>query len=516
MLAQLHAVLQSNASLATKIGAVGGVAVGVGNMIGGTAGSVISGIGSGAASGAALGSLIPGIGTVVGAGIGAVLGGITSFFGSNKAKEAQRNAAALKAAEEQLAAVREVAAQKRDLEIQLMEAQGNAAGALAARRQDELRAMDASNRALQESVWAAQDLAEARQKEVDAAQTLVDDAHSALSEAYDREAGALKDYIDRFQAWSDSLSKFLKSLYSGPAAMLSPEEQYRAARAEFDRVSAAAAGGDENAIRDLQDVSQAYLDASKDYYASSKAYFDDLERVRAAVSATQAYAASQVDVGQAQLTALNASVAGILTVNQSVLSVRDALAAYQAAVQQLAAAKAAQDAANDNAAGAGSSQSPGWASYIARNSDVAAEYLRNQGSAKGRDYLQSLGISDVTGFGKWHWENYGRAEGRTPYAAGGIMDRPITLGESGIGGEAGPEGILPLANVGGKMGVHAVHGGDEEEKALLRTLIAKQDAIIAELQADKTQRAAMAEEQAKQSKRMEDELAKQSRTQRAA
>lgn len=517
VLEQLRATLRSNADLATKIGAFGGLATGIGGMIGGRAGSAISGIGSGAAAGAQLGSIIPGIGTGLGAIAGGLLGGLSSLFGGNKEKERRRNAEALARAEAELDRVREVAAQKRDLEIQLMEATGNAAGALAARRQDELRALDASNRALQEAVWAAQDLAEARQKEVDAAQSLVDDAHSRLSEAYEREAGALQDYIDRFQSWSDSLSKFLKGLYTGPAAMLSPEEQYRAARAEFDRVSAAAASGDENAIRDLESVSQAYLDASKDYYASSKEYFRDLERVRSAVSATQNYAAAQVDVGQAQLTALNASVAGILNVNASVLSVRDALAAYQAAVQQLAAAQLAQKAANDNAApGGGASQAPDWASYISKNTDVANEYLRNMNSAKGREYLASLGISSVQDFGRWHWETFGKAEGRTPFGAGGIMDRPITLGESGIGAEVGPEGILPLANVNGKMGVHAVGGGDEEEKALLRTLIAKQDAIIAELQADKVQRTAMAEEQAKQSKKMDDTLAQVGRGLRAA
>jgi len=528
----INAVDQAIAAFATaktaaeRMTATGSVFSAAGGAIGGTAGGILGAVGSGfSAAGAAagmagsfgaLGGAIAGLAGPIGIAVGG-LSLLSGIFGKNKAKEEAKNREALARAEAELDRVREVAAQKRDLEIQLMEATGNAAGALAARRQDELRALDASNRALQEAVWAAQDLAEARQKEVDAAQSLVDDAHSRLSEAYEREAGALQDYIDRFQSWSDSLSKFLKGLYSGPAAMLSPEEQYRAARAEFDRVSAAAASGDENAIRDLESVSQAYLDASKDYYASSKEYFRDLERVRSAVSATQNYAAAQVDVGQAQLTALNASVAGILNVNASVLSVRDALAAYQAAVQQLAAAQAAQKAANDNAApGGGASQAPDWASYISKNTDVANEYLRNMNSAKGRDYLASLGINSVQDFGRWHWETFGKAEGRTPFAAGGIMDRPITLGESGIGAEAGPEGILPLANVNGKMGVHAVGGGDEEEKALLRTLIAKQDAIIAELQADKVQRTAMAEEQAKQSKKMDDTLAQVGRGLRAA
>lgn len=49
--------------------------------------------------------------------------------------------------------------QRRQLELALMEAQGNAAGALAERRKDELAAMDESLRGLQEAIWAAQDAA---------------------------------------------------------------------------------------------------------------------------------------------------------------------------------------------------------------------------------------------------------------------------------------------------------------------------------------------------------------------
>lgn len=490
------------------IGGVAGIAGVASQFIGGKAGGALGGLASGAAAGAAFGPW--------GAAIGGIIGGIGGFFSSSKADKAAKNAAALKSAEEELARVREIAAQRADLEIGLLEARGQAEAALAARHKATLAAMDPSLRALQELVWAEEKLAEARQKAVEVAQSGVDDARARLTEAYDAEAGALQATIDKFTAFSDSLKKFRDSLYSGPAAMLSPEEQYKAARAAFDSTSALAAGGDENAIRDLESVSQAYLDASKDYYASSKDYFADLDRVRAAVTATQAYAASQVDVGQAQLTALNASVAGILNINNSVLSVRDALAGYQSAIQALAAAQAAAQVANDNAAGGGAAKGADWSSYMASNSDVAAEYLRNMASAKGRDYLAQIGATSAEAFGQWHWNNNGKAEGRTPYAAGGIMDRPITLGESGIGAEAGAEGILPLANVGGKMGVHAVSPDNGEEKALLRELIAKQDDIIAELRADKAQRAAMAEEQQKQSKRVEDQLARQSRTKAAA
>lgn len=120
------------------------------------------------------------------------------------------------------------------------------------------------------------------------------------------------------------------------------------------------------------------------------------------------------------------------------------------------------------------------------------EYLRNQGSEKGRAYLASLGIGSAEAFGQWHWNQYGKNEGRTPYASGGIMDRPITLGESGIGGEAGPEGILPLANVGGEMGVRASLPDTSAIVAALEGLHQELTAVKRELAAGNSQRGAAA------------------------
>ncbi len=486
------------------IGGVAGIAGVASQFIGGKAGGALGGLASGAAAGAAFGPW--------GAAIGGIIGGIGGFFSSSKAEKAAKNAAALKTAEEELARVREIAAQRADLELALLDARGQSEASLVARQKATLAAMDASLRPLQELVWAEEKLAEARQRAVDVATQGVEDARGRLTEAYDAEAGALQATLDKFQAFSDSLKKFRDGLYSGPAAMLSPEEQYKAARAAFDSTSALAAGGNENAIRDLESVSQAYLDASKDYYASSKEYFADLDRVRAAVTATQAYAASQVDVGQAQLTALNASVAGIINVNNSVLSVRDALAGYQEAVLALAAAQAAQ-AANDNATGGGAARGSDWSSYIASNNDVAAEYLRNQASAKGRDYLAQIGATSAEAFGQWHYNQYGKAEGREPFATGGSFT---------VGGSGGTDSqdFGPIALTPGEV-VNVRRPGDaasdnKEVVARLERMISQQGEMIAELRADKTQRAAVAEEQQKQNKRIEDEMARASRTKAAA
>jgi len=185
----------------------------------------------------------------------------------------------------------------------------------------------------------------------------VTDAREALSRAYERESEAILDTKDRFAQLAADLGKFRSSLYSGPAAAMSPEAAYLAAQAEFARVRGLALGGNEQALGELQSVSQAYLDASKAYFASSQGYFADLEAVRAAVTAAEGIAGAQATLAEQQLEQLKSLVSGYIEVNESVLSVRDAVVALQTALGLPAngAAPAAPlapstQAANDNAA----------------------------------------------------------------------------------------------------------------------------------------------------------------------
>lgn len=154
------------------------------------------------------------------------------------------------------------------------------------------------------------------------------DQRDRLSTAYERESGALADTKARFQDLFKSLGSFRTSLYSGPSAALSPEEQYRASKAEFERVAGLATQGNEQALGDLQNVSQAYLDASRDYYASSAGYFADLEAVRSAVTAAEGIAGAQVDVAQQQLDAL-------LNLVDPVLNIRDDIGTVAAEMLKL-------------------------------------------------------------------------------------------------------------------------------------------------------------------------------------
>jgi hypothetical protein len=218
------------------------------------------------------------------------------------AARAQQEAAdaAAQAAADAARQMEEIAQKRASLEIDLMKAMGDEAGALAASRAAELEAMDASLRSLQRRVNATED----------------------LKAAYDRESGALQDTIGKFGDFGKTLREFRQSLAGGSAA-----DSYRAAQARFVDTAAASRMGDAGALGSLQSVSQAFLEASKANAGSDFAYRRDVARVANAVDRGIIASDDAVDYARAQLTALDKSVDGLLVLNQSVLSVHDAIMA---------------------------------------------------------------------------------------------------------------------------------------------------------------------------------------------
>lgn len=168
VLAKVETAFKTGATSAQKYAAVAGAVQGVGSVVGGAGGAALGGAASGAMAGiglvgslAAAGSVIPGIGTVAGAAIGAVLGGLGSLFGSSKAKKKAKAEAAAKAAAEAEARALQVANERRELEIALLEAEGKTAEAAAERHKDYIASLDASNQATAEAVYQAEQKAQA-------------------------------------------------------------------------------------------------------------------------------------------------------------------------------------------------------------------------------------------------------------------------------------------------------------------------------------------------------------------
>jgi len=438
----LRAAFSQAGNAAGKFGAVAGVAQVAGQVIGGRAGGVLSGAASGAMAGFQIGGPVGGV-------IGGIIGGIGGLLGGNKAKKEQKRqeeaarqqalaeAAAKRAAEardqeimllelagksvealtlrrqaelesldaanrarqmeiyrlmdeaEAKAKVEALNKQRREMEIKLMEAAGDAAGALAARRADELAAMDASLRPWQEAINAVTDAREAetaemeRQAEildkinervmaaneaVDRAQQEVEAAQQRLIDAYNAEHNRIQEAIDAQQQtidkWQDTIAGLrdyignLDALEREIRAAGGGEGGYAASRSEFQRIAALAASGDAGGQASLEGAISSFLSASSSTQSRAQQARDRALALRAVEDARKNAqeqidkAQIQIDLAQAQINILKAQqdtlrqqVEQLVDLGGKVVSVEEAIHGLGGAIANLAAAQAEQAAA---------------------------------------------------------------------------------------------------------------------------------------------------------------------------
>lgn len=129
----------------------------------------------------------------------------------------------------------------------------------------------------------------------------------SIVEAFNAMQPAGNDLIAKFRGYAADLKAYAKSLTSGENALLSPKAAYDAAKANFEAVEAKVPSGDEEALASLQTVSQAFLEASKSFFASTGNYFVDRDRVLDIVNIGQVSASAKADV--LSVTDLTAAVA---------------------------------------------------------------------------------------------------------------------------------------------------------------------------------------------------------------
>jgi hypothetical protein len=202
------------------------------------------------------------------------------------------------------------------------------------------------NPAFSELTDAAKELAdaqaEAQQKILDGLQKNVDSAFSSMQKAYQD----LQKVQDRFLNYSKNIRAYLDELTGGKSAYISPEERYRIARQEFQRVSALVAVGDESALTEITKAGKDFLDASREYNASSQQFQDDFSSVTSALEASAGYAEAQANLVKNQLRVAESSYSALVAINTNTIGVQSAIsalnatmAAYAAAVAALAAGK---------------------------------------------------------------------------------------------------------------------------------------------------------------------------------
>ena len=246
---------------------------------------------------------------------------------ARRAAEAAAQAQAAYAQQMQQAAqdAEQLRKQRAGMDAQLLDLLGDAAGALALRRQEELLALDATLRPLQQAIWAQEDLAAA----ATAAADRVNDARGVLTDAYKRESDALQQTIDTMGGLGESLRKYRAELAGGDTAA---GNSYLAALGRFNVTEAKAARGDADALAALEAAGKDFLTVSRDQAGSLLDYQRDVARVAAGIDRGIGATDEAVDYAQAQLDALKNSIAGLIDVNESVISVRDAITALQVAI----------------------------------------------------------------------------------------------------------------------------------------------------------------------------------------
>lgn len=196
-------------------------------------------------------------------------------------------------------------------------------------------------------------------------------AQSGLTAAYNKSAGALSNTITTFTNLSQSLKQYSESL--GTQTGGSILNQYAAARDLFQKTATAAAGGDQTAMGQLQQVAQQFLQASQSAATSAGQQASDLASVKQAVDSSAASADTQVSVAQSQLDALNEQVKGLGVLDDDVKSVGDAINDLKAS--QAAAIKAAQDALTAALAAETEAATQANAAIAATNAGAASTYV---------------------------------------------------------------------------------------------------------------------------------------------
>lgn len=172
----------------------------------------------------------------------------------------------------------------------------------------------------------------------------VDQARSDLTDAYKRESDAIKATKDRMDSFAKTLKSLEASTLLGDLSPLTPEQKYAEAKSQFDDTARKAQAGDEDAQSHFQDAYQSFLEASRVVNASGDQYQKDFDYAQKVVDNTSDWASKQVDVAQASLDALNAEVSGLITVNDSVLSVHDAILELNKLLGTSATDKSSQNA----------------------------------------------------------------------------------------------------------------------------------------------------------------------------
>jgi len=213
----------------------------------------------------------------------------------------------------------------------------NLIGDKAALRDRELERTDPENREYLQMIFEVED-ALARQEEAaraaaaaqeaaaraaEAHGRAIEQARSALADAWQRERGELEQTRDTFRALAGDIREFRTGLSFGAPG--NPAAGFGQAQAEFQRTARLAQFGNENSLKAFQGDAQDYLDAALSRSASLLDYQRTVAEVANAARRAESGAGGVASAAERQAAALDAQVAGLIDIDENVLSVREAI-----------------------------------------------------------------------------------------------------------------------------------------------------------------------------------------------
>lgn len=153
-----------------------------------------------------------------------------------------------------------------------------------------------------------------------------DKAKDDLLDAYRSQADALEEVVDRTRDFISTTEQFRDSLaLDKQFSPLNPERMLEESRKQFDLLLSKAQLGDANAQGRLQGAATSYLDAARGYYGSSDQYQDVFARVDQALVGVVGAAGTQLSNTERQLEATNRSIAALTDINNSILTIPEAI-----------------------------------------------------------------------------------------------------------------------------------------------------------------------------------------------
>ncbi len=227
-----------------------------------------------------------------------------------------------------------------DLVVQLMEAQGDATGALTIKRKLEIRGLSDTDAALKTRIYRLQDETALKGK---------------LKTAYDKESTAIKNTITGLKDSVKALFAYKLALKEGDKSVLNPQAKYEETKAEALRIATLAnsiatteaeKSDKQAAINQLPAATEAFLAASQIIYASSEQYTQDFNTVLDLISATTDVLGSQQTDAEKQLAALDLSVSSLGFIEDATQTTAELLQQLVTLQSTMYAADVATSAAN--------------------------------------------------------------------------------------------------------------------------------------------------------------------------